>query len=254
MDVSIVIINYNTFDITCNCITSIIEKTKKNLYEIILVDNASAECDPKLFLEKFPTVKLIISEENIGFSKGNNLGITYATAENILLINSDTIFAQDSISLVLPILSNPKIGAATCQLRSLNDSVQHNCQSFPSTFKSLIERLRVHKLFLRQLKSNYLQGFYWDYKSSGFPQWIWGTFFLFKKQILKELPGGKLNDDYFMYLEDMQWCWDLKKVGYKIFYTPDTFVYHLIGASGANRSEMIKENLKIFTKKNYYPL
>ena len=75
MQLSIIIINYNTFQLTCNCIQSIKDKLHDLTYEIILVDNASSECDPNLFLEKFPEIKLIISPTNTGFSGGNNIGI-----------------------------------------------------------------------------------------------------------------------------------------------------------------------------------
>ena len=71
---------------------------------------------------------------------------------------------------------------------------------------------------------------------------------MFKKDILNKLPNGKLNDDYFMYLEDMQWCWDIRNAGFQICYSPSTFVTHLCGSSGGNKEKWISESLKIFNR------
>src|ERR1700756_1714891 len=98
MDVSIIIVNYNTFDLTCKCISTVIQCTKGIFYEIILVDNASVECDADLFLQKFPTIRLIKSTTNLGFTGGNNLGIENSGGKYILLLNSDTELTEDSIS------------------------------------------------------------------------------------------------------------------------------------------------------------
>ena len=88
--VSVIIINYNTFQLTCDCISSVLKHTKMVSYEIVLVDNASTERNPALFLEKFPSIKLVKSEKNLGFAGGNNLGINIATGDYFFLINNDT--------------------------------------------------------------------------------------------------------------------------------------------------------------------
>src|SRR5437763_942905 len=93
---SIIIINYNTFELTCNCIESVIQYTTTIPYEIILVDNASTECDAELFKKRFPQIKLVKNPENNGFAKGNNLGIKHAEGDAILLLNSDTYLKVNS--------------------------------------------------------------------------------------------------------------------------------------------------------------
>src|SRR4030095_1669405 len=97
MDISIIIINYNTFTITSDCIRSVVQFTSGGSHEIILVDNASTECDPENFLKEFPQLILVKSAVNAGFANGNNLGIQRARGEYILLLNSDTILREDSI-------------------------------------------------------------------------------------------------------------------------------------------------------------
>ena len=112
MHVSIVIINYNTFQLTCNCIESIIAYTKNVRYEIIVVDNASTKDNADDFLKKFPNITLVKSLENGGFAKGNNLGIAHAQGDTILLLNSDTVLMDDSISYAAKYVNDhPRIGA-----------------------------------------------------------------------------------------------------------------------------------------------
>ncbi|MBX3164157.1 MAG: glycosyltransferase family 2 protein [Bacteroidetes bacterium] len=250
--VSIIIINYNTFQLTCSCIKSVVEKTKDVSYEIILVDNASTERDADEFKKLFPKINLIKSKENLGFAKGNNVGIQHAHGEFILLLNSDCELTEDSIAICCKEFSEKKnIGVITCKLIYPNGKMQHNCQVFPSTIKIWIEKLRLHKLFSKKIRSSYLQGFYWDYETFGFPDWIWGTFFMFRKSALDLLPDKRLSDDFFMYMEDVQWCWNFRKAKIKIAYTPKTTVIHHGGGSNADRSEMINKNYLSFLEKNY---
>ena len=133
---SIIIINYNTFELTCKCIESVLTHTKELDFEIVLLDNASTENVPGTFKERFPNIQFIQCETNLGFSKGNNLAIQSCKGEVILLLNSDTEVIDDSISeSYRELMADTNIGALTCKLIYPNGTVQHNCQSFPSFFK-----------------------------------------------------------------------------------------------------------------------
>jgi GT2 family glycosyltransferase len=249
---SIIIINFNTFALTCKCIESIYSYTFKVDFEIILVDNASSEKNPDEFKKLFPEIILIKSLINSGFSKGNLLGIEHARGETVLLLNSDTELNEDSVSKCFTKLnSDQKIDVITCRLIYPDGKDQHNCQSFPSFRKKIIEVLRIHKLGPAKFWAACLQGYYWDYSSEGFPDWIWGTFFMFKKTVLAKLPGGKLDDRYFMYVEDLKWCFDLKKAGFTIFYFPGAKVIHHLGGSSSGKNPVITENYRNFLHTNY---
>lgn len=250
--VSVIIVNYNTFQLTCNCIKSVIEKTKEVPYEIILVDNASTDNDADDFKKLFPQINLVKSKDNMGFAKGNNLGIAQAKGEFILLLNSDTELIENSIFICYnEFLQRKNIGVLTCKLVYPNHSIQHNCQAFPSIIKIWLEKTRLHKLFSKKFRSSYLQGFYWNYDVFGYPDWIWGTFFMFRKNTLNVLTKKKLNEDFFMYMEDMQWCHDFYKHKIKIAYTPTTTIIHYSGGSNGDRTEMINKNYQLFLEKNY---
>ncbi|MDW8297075.1 MAG: glycosyltransferase family 2 protein [Raineya sp.] len=225
---SVIIINYNTFSLTCKCIESIIKHTQKVSYEIILIDNASTECNPNKFLEIFPQIKLVKSSENLGFAKGNNLGLQYAQGNFILLLNSDVELIENSIAICLEkIKVNAQIGVVSPQLIYPNGTIQHSANKFPSLTYEIIEILRLHKIFGKKM----LLGFYFNHDEEIFVDWVWGAFFLIRKEVIQQMPQQKLPDDFFMYFEDVQWAYLIKKLGYKILFTPATKVIHHLSAS-----------------------
>lgn len=246
--VSIIIINYNTFQLTCNCIQSIIDKTVDVDYEIILVDNASTECNPAEFIEQFPNIKLLKTSENIGFAKGNNFGITYSNGEYILLLNSDTELTDNSIKTGLDyFLSDNNTGVITGKLIYPNGEIQHNCQRFPSLKYKLLEKLRLHKFLSKKSRGKLLFGPYFSYDEIAKPDWVWGTFFMFKKNILNLFPERKLHDNFFMYIEDMQWCFYIKNYLKKdIVFIPKICITHVCGGSNDSPNDFLVKNYNFF--------
>lgn len=234
--VSVIIINYNTFGLTCECIRSVIQFTKGVSYEIILVDNGSTESSPEHFRTEFPEIKLIASVENTGFAKGNNLGIAAANGEVILLLNSDTELNSDSISICYQELKKQKnAGAISCQLQFPDGKIQHQCQRFPSVMREFLQCTRLIKLLPAAFKSKYFLGNWFDHKNSVSPDWFWGAFFMFPKSVLDIFPEKKLTETYFMYGEDIEWCWWIRKSGKEIFYTAETSLIHYMGRSSSER-------------------
>lgn len=253
MLISVIIVNYNTFDLTRNCIQSIIDLTKEVPYEIILVDNASTECDPENFRSIFPNIKLIKTSVNVGFAKGNNLGIENAKGDIIFLLNSDTILIENSIKVLAQRLqSECDTGVISPMLIYPNGIIQCQTDKFPSIFLELIELFRVHKLFSKKNQGRLLLGAFFDHKSVIYPDWFWGAAFMFKREILNLLPSKKLADDFFMYGEDLQWCIEINRLGYKILYLPDTKIIHLVGGSHSlQKVDMIVKNKKKIILKYY---
>lgn len=251
VELSIIVINYNTYDLTCSCIQSVIEHTKGIAYELILVDNSSTECDPSLFESRFPIIRLIRSDRNLGFAKGNNLGISQARGAYILLLNSDA-FLQDN--RLLPCLSylstHPRVGVVTTKLVFPDGRVQSTCQRFPSVWYNLLELIRFQKVFPK-LGAELLLGPFFDYQKEVKVDWTWGAFFMFRKSLLEQLPSYKLYDDFFMYGEDMWWCWDIKKLGFDIVFLPGGHIIHLMGASSGPKKVEMEKNRKAFMQANY---
>ena len=144
------------------------------------------------------------------------------------------------------------MAVATARLEYANGEVQHNCQRFPSVRFLLFELLRLQKIFSSRKKI--LLGYFFDHNSLAYPDWVWGTFFMFKKNLLNNLRNRRLSEDFFMYVEDMQWCMDFRLQGFEVAFLPDARVVHLMGASGGAKSDLMAKNMKVFMTKYYHPL
>jgi GT2 family glycosyltransferase len=258
MQLSIIIINYNTFRLTCNCIQSIKDKLQGLSYEIILVDNASSECDPALFLQKFPHINLITSETNTGFTGGNNLGIEKASGEYILLLNSDTELLNNAPKICYDHMQqHPDVGMTTAQLTYPDGRIQYNCRKFRTISWELLEVFPLYLFLPKRKKEELMLHHYFDHTSFTACDWVWGTYMFFPKKIIQQLPGNKLPADFFMYIEDVLWCWHFKKLGYQIHFLPEAKVMHIHKGSTAKdklrqvRLAGIKNHAKFM--KQYYP-
>jgi GT2 family glycosyltransferase len=254
MDVSIIIVNYNTFELTCQCIQSVIDKTEGISYEVIVVDNASHEIAPQKFLDRFPDITLITSAVNVGFAKGNNLGVAKATGDYILLLNSDTILKNNAVAIGVEVLQhNPNTAVMAARLEYADGKLQHNCQRFPSVKYKAFELLRLQKFLPANWGGKILMGFFFDHNQHASPDWVWGTFFMFRRDLLPKLPKAKLDDQFFMYVEDVQWCMDFRRLGYSIAFDPRAQVIHLMGKSGGAKSALMDENMNRFMEVYYSP-
>ena len=242
MKVSVIIINYNTFALTCSCIDSVLVYTKGVDYEVILVDNASSECDPALFTQKFPSIQCIVNPENNGFAKGNNLGISHATGDIILLLNSDTYLTEDSISITAnKFISDKQIGVACCRMVYPDGRLQYAARRFRSISWEILDLFRiVLKLLPYKKRAQLMLGKYFKNDFNTNCDWVSGAFFMFRKELLQQLPGHKLDERFFMYGEDHLWCWQIQQIGYSNKFFSDTTIVHI-----NNGSTSIEKQLKL---------
>lgn len=232
--ISVIIINYNTFELTKKCIESVIAQSEGIALEIIVVDNGSVEVNPMQFLTCFPDIKLVKSEKNIGFAKGNNLGIMHATGDFVVLLNSDTVLLNNAIEQLASFLEcNRKAGLVSAQLTNPDGSIQYSANTFPSIGKELYLLLRLKWILPRLLNEKILGGKLVSQSRETATGWVWGTCICFRRELLQFFPNGRLHDDFFMYFEDVQWCFFIRKVlNLKIYYLPTAKLLHYGGASG----------------------
>ncbi len=251
--VSIIILNYNSFALTSNCIRSVIAATKEVSYEIILVDNASTECNADLFLQEFPTIHLVMSPVNGGFADGNNRGIAVATGEYILLLNSDTILHEDAVSKTIQYISNqPTVGVVGCRMIYADGGIQYTARRFRSISWELLDLFRFIPLLMPYKKrAARMLGKYFKHDENIDCDWLNGAFFLFPKSVLEKIPGKKLDDRFFMYGEDQLWCEQIKKLGYAMKFYAETTITHINSGSTdiskqlRLRKTMMKHELEI---------
>lgn len=258
VQVSVIIINYNTFQLTSEAVASIIACTKGVSYEVIVVDNASTECNPSQFTERFGTaITLVRNPYNSGFAKGNNFGIQFAKGETILLFNSDAACLNDALTLTYQaLMDGPLVGLTTARLEYPTGVIQPSCGRFPSVGLQLLEFFRLQKLLSAEQKGRVLQGTFFDYAQPLAPDWVWGTYFHLRREVLERMPGRQLADDFFMYAEDLQWSYTVRQLGYDIRYVPEAHVLHHFSQSTKkekklNQSHMILRNEDTFLRREY---
>lgn len=161
MDLSIIIVNYNTRQLTLDCIASVYESRTEYAYEIILIDNHSSDGTVEAVAEQFPEVRLIANQENTGFAKANNQGLAIASGRYSLLLNSDTVVQQDTLQTMLSFMDAPenkKVGAAGCKIILPDGSLDKACKrGFPTPSASFYYAFGISKLFPDNPKYNQYQ-------------------------------------------------------------------------------------------------
>lgn len=247
--VSIVIINYNTFQLTSQCIESIKKFTKGADYEIIVVDNASPDENPDRLKGRFPEIRLIKSDTNGGFAKGNNLGISAAQGDIILLLNSDAYFIEETIGPAVERLAGLEdCGALSVKLVYENGDYQSNARRFRSIRNELLDLFRPLLLLLPYSKRAKLmlnQYFRGDFDT--ICDWISGAFLMIRKETLSKLPNGQLDERFFMYGEDQLWGYQLQQAGLSCYFMHDTTAVHIANASTS--PEKLKKLFKLNVKR-----
>lgn len=259
MDLSIIIVNYKTYELTRNAIKSVIE-TVNSSYELIVVDNDSQDKSyEKLKAESIngigtKNIKIIANPTNQGFAKANNIAIKQAKGDHILLLNSDTIVKKDSIDTCLNyIKNNNDIGAIGCKITLPNGELDKAAKrSFPNPKNSFYKLFGFSKIN-KESKNN-------DYNLDNLdPSGVYevdslvGAFMLVRGETINEV--GLLDEDYFMYGEDIDWCYRIKHANWKIVYYGKAEIIHYKGSSSKKqKSKLIYEFYKsmyLFYRKHY---
>lgn len=231
--ISVIILNYNTFEMTAASIESVLEHSKDVDHEVILVDNGSTERNPREFETRFPGIRLVLNEQNLGFAKGINSALSVARGEYLLFLNSDTVVTSGVLGRCKEYMDeNPHVGALTTRLLSLDGRPQAVINRFPFLRREFHELFRLHK-FLSD--PDLLLGEFFAYDRPILGDWIWGAFFFTRREVVDSLPGRKMPDEFFMYFEDVQWGFALQKLRYKVAFAPLGDVIHrCTGSSDLN--------------------
>ncbi len=232
-DVSVVILNFNTLDLTRTCLRSLIA-SRLGLYtmEIIVCDNGSADGSLDMIKKDFPQVTLIDNKKNLGFAAGNNPGIRRTKGRYVLLLNTDTEVPGETISTMLRFMDDtPDVGAATCKLMLPDGSMDPAChRGFPTPWVAFTYLTKLEKLFPRtRLFGEYHEG-YKDLSTIHEVDCIVGAFFLVRREVIEKV--GLLDEDYFMYGEDIDWAYRIRLAGWKIMYNPTVTILHKKKQSG----------------------
>ena len=230
MDISIIIVNYNTLKLTKNTINSVIEKTKDLNYEIILVDNASTDGSVEFFEKEYKDKIIFIkNDKNIGFGRANNKGIEIAKGKYVFLLNSDTLLINNAIKILFDFMEkNKDCGVCGGNLFDINLKPTHSfLRELPCLSSEIDSELNFLGKFIRKVTKK-RKDFNYS-KSEKEVGYITGADMMIRKEIL--LETGCFDEDFFMYSEETELTYRIKKRGYKIISVPQAMIIHLEGKS-----------------------
>ncbi len=274
---SIIILNYNTKKVALDSVASIEKNYPREVadgaFQIILADNGSPDKSLQAFTayKKQTKIKLftvVDNKSNIGFAKGNNKGVSLAKGKYVLFLNPDTIVYSKTLTRMISFMdATPDAGAATCRVELPNGDIDEaSHRGFPTPWNAFTHFSGLEKIFPHsRLFAGYTRGWEDISKIHTVPS-IVGAFLLVRKSVGEAI--GWWDEDYFFYGEDLQFCFDIWKSGYKIYYVPDVKILHYGGVSSgikkksaaittANNETRKKvqqyrfDAMRIFYKKNY---
>lgn len=263
-NLSVIVLSYNTKDLLLDCVRSIQKNTKGIDYEIIVVDNASIDGSAQAVAKL--KVKLIRNKENLGFTGGNNQGIKIASGEFVLLLNSDTLISDNVLSdMVNWMKAHPDVGVATCSLRNRDGSLQGTGGYFPTLVRVFswmtIQDFPFVDFIIKPFQPMKEKSFSRNisfYTKERDVDWVTGAFLMTRRKVIEGIGG--LDEDFFMYGEDVDFCFRAKEKGWRVKYLPQFSITHFGGASSVREFPFIQEykSMKIFYKKHYpgwqYPI
>jgi GT2 family glycosyltransferase len=236
MDVSIIIVNWNTRDILRDSLRSIHDQTAKGCYEIIVVDNASSDGSAAMIRHEFPDVRLIANDTNRGYGAAANQGIKIAAGRYVLILNSDIIICDGAVDKTVKYADTHQNAAiVTCQVWQSSNEVQMTCFRFPSVLSAIFSVTGLSKVF----KYNRFFGrewmLWWGRNSEQEVDVASGMFLLVRREAMDKV--GIMDETFFMYYEETDWCRRFADAGWKILFWPGAKVLHIHGGSQSSQQK-----------------
>ncbi|MCA9934310.1 MAG: glycosyltransferase family 2 protein, partial [Anaerolineales bacterium] len=228
-DLSIIIVNWNVRELLRACLQSI-ERGRGALdVEVIVVDSASSDDSVAMLQTDFPWVRLIACEENVGFPKGNNLGLAAANGRYLYLLNPDTEIVGDALSVMVGyMVQHPDVGVVGAQLLYADGRIQSSRRRFPTVMTGLFESTWLQPLAPRKLLRDYYAEDLPDDQTADV-DWVMGASMLARREVVEQVGG--MDEAYFMYSEELDWCRRIKDAGWRVVYLPQAQVIHHEGKS-----------------------
>lgn len=254
MDLSIIIVNYNVKEFLQNLIYSIHKASNNLKVEIIVVDNASSDGSVEFIREKFPEVILIANEKNVGFSAANNIGLKIAKGKFLLLLNPDTLVQEDTFNNLIEFFNKTNdAGLVGCKILNPDGTLQLACRrGFPGPWTSFCKVTGLSSLFPNsKLFARYNLTFLNENETYEVDA-ISGSFMMFARGVYEKVGG--LDEQFFMYGEDLDLCYRVQKAGFKNYYVHTTQIIHYKGEStkrsGLDETKIFYNAMHLFVKKH----
>jgi len=242
-------VSYNRKQILEDCLKSIFLNLPKIEYEIFVVDNNSTYNIIEMIKEKFAQVKLIINNQNIGFAAAHNKAYLQSEGEYILILNPDISILPKSIEVLINFMNkNNNVGIVCPKLKNIDGSLQYSCRTFYKLSTILFRRTLLNRMFPRhKILRDHLM-YNWDHNDVRMVDWALGASMLIRRKALNK--DAIFDERFFLYFEDVDLCYNMRKNGWKVYYVPDAIMMHHhirdSAQGGFNRAKF--EHLKSFIK------
>lgn len=259
---SIIIISYNVEKLLKDCIESIYRETKDRAFDIWIVDNNSRDNSIQMIKSNFPEINLIENKQNVGFTKANNVAISRSKSDYILLLSPDTLILQNAIEKMVSFMNqNPKVGISGCRILNEDRTLQLACRrSIPTPKVAFFRLTGLSKLFPNSKIMAKYNLTYLDPNEPHEVDAVSGAFLVIRREVIDDI--GMLDENFWIYGEDLDWCLRAKKAGWKVMYYPHAEIIHYkgVGCKTNNRKTTFEfyRAMYLFHKKhfaeNYFPI
>jgi len=237
MDLSIVVVNWNTKDLLEDCLNSVQSGLRDIEAEVIVIDNASTDGSVEMVYRKFPQTRLIANFDNRGFAAANNQGFEKARGRHVLLLNSDTIVHRDVLARSVEYLDeNPNVGMMGCRVINGDGSTQMTCSQFPTFTNLLIQTVGANRLGGRCFKR--YQMLDWDRDDERDVEVISGCYLMVRAEVIGEI--GNLDEAFFCYGEETDWCRRCSEAGWRLKFAPIGEITHF-GSGSTRRMNHVRD-------------
>jgi GT2 family glycosyltransferase len=230
---TIIIVSWNAKKYLEECLDSIVNRPLPHDTEVIVVDNASSDGSPDAVRDAFPAVRLIRNDDNYGFAKANNVGIAASTGEYVFFINSDVVVKAGCFEKMITYMDGHQdVGVLGPKILRPNGAVQRSCMGFPTLWNSLCRALALDSIFpgIKLFGGEMMT--YWPHDDIRPVDVITGCFWMVRRKALR--AAGPLDERFFFYGEDIDWCKRFHDEGWKVVFYPEGEAIHYGGASSAN--------------------
>ncbi len=254
MDVSIIIVNWNTCGLLGQCLQSVCTQSSSSNFEVIVVDNGSSDGSVEMVRRDFPQTRLLVNLENRGFAAANNQGISVAKGRYVLLLNSDTIVLDRAIEKTVAFADcHPDTAVTGCRVLNSDLSLQNSCFMFPSILNWFLFSTYLYRLFPRSRFFGREQMTWWARNDAREVDVVTGCYMLVRRKAIDEV--GLMDERFFMYAEETDWCYRFHTKGWKNRFMPDAEIIHLGGGSapklGAQRARVTNRSFVRYMFKHW---
>jgi N-acetylglucosaminyl-diphospho-decaprenol L-rhamnosyltransferase len=224
IDLSIVIVSYNTRDMLRDCLRSLEVGTAGLTVETFVVDNNSPDDSAGMVAAEFPAVRLIANKDNAGFTRANNQALRQCVGRNVVILNPDTETEPGALTVLSRYLDeHPDVGAVGPMLLNTDGSLQHNGRPFPTPWREFVGHSGLRNLNRAAYDRKYQYGRD-NFDVECETDQVSGACLMLPHRVMDEV--GMLDEDFFMFYEEIEWCWRIRKAGYRVFYVPQSRVIH----------------------------